>query len=154
MFLIIEHSGTDTTANGLVFPLGMMAKYPDIQDKVVEEIHSVLQGRSPRSEDLSKLAFMTCVIQETQRLYSPIPLVARAPAEDVTVMGHVIKANTTCVIPIWPIHYSPDVWPDPLKFDPSRFRPGTYYNFYLIDHNCRKCSQTAQGSLDSIFCWQ
>ena len=62
------------------------------------------------------------------RLYPAPPILIRRALEDVTLpkggMGREItlKKGTDCFIAVWNLHRSPDLWEDPEKFDPGRFK--------------------------------
>ena len=37
------------------------------------------------------------------------------------IKGFRIPANTTVVLPIYLLHYNPEIWPEPHKFKPERY---------------------------------
>lgn len=60
------------------------------------------------------------------RKYPILPHLARQALYDYVVPGHpkyVIPAGTLVTIPVVGIHYDPEFYPDPEKFDPERFSP-------------------------------
>ena len=46
-------------------------------------------------------------------------------SEDVWVAGYFFPKNTNVMASISYIHYDPDIWPDPERFDPDRFLDGS-----------------------------
>ncbi|CAG9785190.1 unnamed protein product [Diatraea saccharalis] len=120
-------AGTDTSAVAICYTLKMLAKYPDVQQRVYEEIYDIF-GTSDRKlvkEDLMKLKFLERVVKETLRLFPPVPFIIRKIEENVTLpSGKVLPAGSGLVISIWGIHRDPKYWgPDAEKFDPDRFSP-------------------------------
>lgn len=62
-------------------------------------------------------------IIETLRKYPPIPTIFRICTEQYKIpdTNVVIDKDTIVQIPILGIHYDPEYYPDPDKFDPERF---------------------------------
>uniref|UniRef100_G3PBC8 Uncharacterized protein n=1 Tax=Gasterosteus aculeatus aculeatus TaxID=481459 RepID=G3PBC8_GASAC len=85
-------AGTDTTSNTLRWVLLLMAKYPQIQDQVQEELSRVVGSRQVRVEDRRNLPYTDAVIHETQRLANVVPLaIPHKTSRDVTFQGFFIK---------------------------------------------------------------
>jgi cytochrome P450 len=98
-----------------------MAQHPDARDKMLAEIDGVLGGRRPTAADLTLLPWTTACLQESQRYYSAVWIIAREAVEDDLIDGHHIRPHTTVLIPIHHIHHDERWWPDPELFDPTRF---------------------------------
>ncbi|XP_055865941.1 cytochrome P450 3A4-like [Biomphalaria glabrata] len=114
----------ETTSTALTSILYLLARHPDIQDKLIEEVDEVMQGQTtPRYEDLSKLVYMTQVIYESLRMFPPSPDITRRALETRTYNGFTIPKGVTIFIPIYKIVKDPHYFPDPYKFDPERFSP-------------------------------
>ncbi|XP_055890410.1 cytochrome P450 3A24-like [Biomphalaria glabrata] len=119
--ILIIFAGFETTASTLQMCYYMLARHPDIQEKLFEEIESVVQSDVPTYEELSKLSYMEQVINETLRLYPPVSFISREAAETKTY-GHVtIPKGASVFIPIFLILKDPKHFPDPENFDPERF---------------------------------
>ncbi|KAM3961935.1 cytochrome P450 4C1-like [Aphomia sociella] len=80
-------AGTDTSAVGASFVLLMLAKYPDIQEKVFQEIMYIRKNgdNTIDAEDLPRLVYLDAVIKETLRLYPPVPSISRKIMKHVTL---------------------------------------------------------------------
>jgi cytochrome P450 len=55
------------------------------------------------------------------RLYPAGHTLARRARESTVLAGHRIPAKRIVAVSVWAIHHNPAVWPDPYRFDPSRF---------------------------------
>lgn len=55
------------------------------------------------------------------RKYCVVPTVSRSAAQDIDVGPHRIPRGTTIFIGIQGVHHNPRFWPNPSKFDPTRF---------------------------------
>jgi cytochrome P450 len=121
--LTILLAGHETTANALSFALRLLADHPEIQHQLAAESDRVLQGRPATAEDYPNLKFAEQVFSEALRLYPPVWVTARTAAEDYTYRGIPIAKGTILVAPQFAVHRDPRWWPEPERFDPSRFTP-------------------------------
>ena len=116
--------GHDTTTSGMSWTLYCLAKYPEHQEKVREEVRNVLDGREwLEYDDLKELKYTQWCIKEALRLYPPVFQIFRETAEDMELDGHSIPKGMQVSILIFMIHRHPDTWENPNEFDPLRFHP-------------------------------
>ncbi|MFF2147187.1 cytochrome P450 [Kitasatospora sp. NPDC058190] len=64
------------------------------------------------------------LVGETLRLYPSAWLLPRHALEDDVIAGHRIAAGTDVLVCPYLTHRDPALWPDPERFDPTRFAPG------------------------------
>jgi cytochrome P450 len=114
-------AGHETTANSMSWFWYLMALSTDARARMLDEVDTVLGGRRPTADDLAKLPWTTACIQEAQRYFSAVWILARRAVQDDVIDGHHIRAGTTVIIPIHHIHHDPRWWPHPEDFDPTRF---------------------------------
>jgi len=115
-------AGHETTARALVWELHYLRLYPDIQEKVYEEIHREIGDREPKESDLQKLVYLDIFIQEVLRISSPAPIIrGRIATKDVAYKNMIIPKGSIISLYFHINHTNPDFWVDPLKFDPERF---------------------------------
>jgi cytochrome P450 len=114
-------AGHETTANVMSWFFYLMACNTDARDRMLAEVDDVLGGRRPTAADLTMLPWTTACLQESQRYYSAVWIIAREAVEDDLIDGHHIRPGTTVLIPIHHIHHDERWWPDPESFDPTRF---------------------------------
>ncbi|XP_071514189.1 cytochrome P450 3A24-like isoform X1 [Panulirus ornatus] len=118
-------AGYDTTATTLSFLSYCLALHPDIQQKCMQEIDSVLEKYEGEItyEAISEMTYLDMVFAETLRLYPPAPRVDRTVTKDFTLPGTIItlQKGQKVTIPIYSIHRDPNHYSNPEKFDPERF---------------------------------
>jgi cytochrome P450 len=117
-------AGHETTANAMSWFWYLMALNPEDRARMLAEVDEVLEGRLPTADDLSRLPWTTACIQESQRYFSSVWVLAREALGDDVIDGHRIRAGTTVIIPVHHIHHDPRWWPEPDRFDPARFAAG------------------------------
>ncbi|XP_023224047.1 cytochrome P450 4V2-like [Centruroides sculpturatus] len=119
-------AGHDTTSVGISWTLYNLGLYPDIQQKVYDEVVSVCGNdkRTPiTSEDIKEMKYLECVIKESLRLYPPVPFIARSHPEEFKIGDKIMPKNAVVHILIHSIHRDPEFYPDPESFKPERFYP-------------------------------
>lgn len=122
--VIFLFAGYETSSNTLAYMTYYLAMNQHVQDKLREEIKQAVKS-NPDSTlyDLAhSIEYLDCVISEAQRLYPPLAQLSRECAKDYDIGGIHIPAGMEVIIPVYFLHRDPDVWPDPEKFDPERFR--------------------------------
>ncbi|CAN8019277.1 unnamed protein product [Ixodes persulcatus] len=120
-------AGYETTATSLAFVIHLLAKYPEEQDRILNELNKVFPGKDQdlTYDGVHELKRLDMVICESLRLYPPVVLfVSRHCRENTTIMGQFIPAEANIIVPTWHIHHDPEHWPEPFKFDPERFAEG------------------------------
>ncbi|XP_057367005.1 cytochrome P450 4C1-like [Daphnia carinata] len=123
---LITFAGYDTTSAAMVWFLYLIAKHPEHQQLIVDELDLVFcgdRGRPCTTNDVSELKYLECCIKETLRLYPSVAFIMRCLTEDVEIGGYTIPAGVTVVPTFYAIHRNPCVFPDPEAFKPERFFP-------------------------------
>ncbi|CAN6487026.1 unnamed protein product [Victoria cruziana] len=118
----------DTTASVLTWILKYLAENPSVLKAVTEEQEGIRRAKVKGDEwegltwaDTKKMPLTSRVIMETMRVASVLSFTFREAVEDVEYEGFLIPKGWK-VLPLFRnIHHNPDNFPDPEKFDPSRF---------------------------------
>lgn len=119
-------AGHETTAVSIASILLMLAMHKDVQQKVIDEIDSVvgLHDGLADYESLHKLTQLELVIKESMRLFPVLPVVAREVTDDFELDGCIIPKSTVLVLFAYGVHRSKKLWgSDAELFRPSRFEP-------------------------------
>jgi cytochrome P450 len=117
----IYGAGHETTALALTWAWHALNKYPDILGKIRVEVDAL--GHNVQSGDLPNLPYTLAVIEETMRLYPPVPMTVRVAFEQAELGASSIPKGDLIFIAIRNIHRHPAYWQDPLAFRPERFLP-------------------------------
>ncbi|XP_022166734.1 cytochrome P450 4C1-like isoform X2 [Myzus persicae] len=119
--------GSETSAITLCFCLLLLAIYPDIQDKVYDEIYDVLGDgdQTITIEDSSKLLYLEQVLKETLRLFPVLPLIVREVQDDVKIISNniVLPKGSTCYLCPLATHRDSASYSNPTSFNPDNFSP-------------------------------
>ncbi len=124
--LILILAGVTTTARALYFMLNAMAFRTDIQNKVREEIRTVMSqdGVSRISiQQRSKMPYLRATILECLRAYDPARTTGpHTPVSDTELPGiGTIPKGTFVRVNIWTLHHDEEFWGDPDVIRPERF---------------------------------
>ncbi len=114
-------AGHETTATTLGWCLALLSARPAVRDRLEDEVDAVLAGREPQAADIEKLTWTTAVVNEAWRLYPPVWTIEREAVRSDVVEGVPIPAGSTVAVPAYLVHRNPAVWPDPERYDPTRF---------------------------------
>jgi len=114
-------AGHETTAKALTWTLFLLSRSPEWTAALEEEIARVTGGAPIAAEHVEKLALTRQVIQESMRLYPPVPIMSRQCVADATLDGRAVPAGTSIIMPIYAIHRHARRWEEPDAFMPERF---------------------------------
>lgn len=103
-------AGHETTATSLPWVLHEIAERPEVQARLHAEIDA--GGETP---------YLDAVIKETMRLRPVIAAVGRVLQKPYTIAGWDLPAGTLVSPSIYLAQRDPATWPDPERFDPTRF---------------------------------
>ncbi|GIY08404.1 cytochrome P450 4c3 [Caerostris extrusa] len=122
-------AGHETVAVAVKWALYLIGLYPEVQEKLHQELDSLLGvgSKGPLSvAELNEMKYLECVLKECNRIYPPVPIIARNITEETGISFfrwlHSTKRTQVIVSPLL-VHRDEDVFPDPEKFDPERFLP-------------------------------
>jgi cytochrome P450 len=115
-------AGHDTTSTTLTYSLWALGHHPAIQDRLFDEV-SALGDRPLTPDDVPRLGHTVRVLHEALRLCPPGAGTPRLLKKDLAVDGYRLRAGTVAVVSFYGMHRDPQLWDDPLTFDPDRFLP-------------------------------
>lgn len=116
-------AGSITTAGDLKWILFYMARYPEWQEKVYQEIRREIGSSTlPSYADRVKLPLVEATILEVQRLVDGSPLGnPRKTLQPSKLFGYDIPAGTVVIPLLTSSMKDPKIFPNPNQFDPRRF---------------------------------
>ena len=123
--IVILVAGYDTTGTTLAWACYQLAKNPEVQEKLREEVEGIASDPSQdlTYDDIQSMTYIDQVISETLRLHTPIAILQRAVEKDYKVPGHdlVLKKDQGIWINVMSVHFDPESYPDPEVFNPENF---------------------------------
>jgi cytochrome P450 len=120
---ILLVAGHETSANALAWAFYLLARHPEVQQKLADEIARELPGREVEFEDLPRLPYALHVVQEAMRLYPPAWIIDRVATEDDDFQGYQIPKGSVFSLYVYGLHHHAGLWPDAENFRPERFAP-------------------------------
>ncbi|MDJ0940461.1 MAG: cytochrome P450 [Woeseiaceae bacterium] len=116
-------AGFETSANTLNWVWYVLAGNPEVEAKVIAEAERFLPDVSAvNSENTTAMAYTQTVLEETLRLYPPVWLFTRRAREDDELEEYDVPPGTDIYLSPYILHRTAEIWPDPERFDPERFR--------------------------------
>jgi len=145
--LSLFSDGLSTTTPTILFNLYCLASWPDVQQKVYQEIKENVVENQPISPNiLSNLPYLKAFVKETFRLWPNGTEVSRYCEQDLTLSGYQVPAGTH--LDLNPsVHFNdPNLFPEPDLHLPERWlRDGSGSNVhpYILTpfgHGTRMCA--------------
>ncbi|CAF1107006.1 unnamed protein product [Adineta steineri] len=147
-------AGYETSSSALAYATYVLAKHPDVLEKLQNEIDQLPIDTDdsisdenikeyPDYDTITHLSYMDMFISEVLRMY-PIGNLAlqRCAAEDIVVQGINIEKGTSVYPDVYSIHYDRELWgpDDPYIFIPERHKikrhPMAFLAFGAGPRNC------------------
>ncbi|MFI6132899.1 cytochrome P450 [Micromonospora sp. NPDC051141] len=122
-------AGHATTANTLGFAFALLARHPDVLDRMHAELDQVLGDADPDFEDVARLPFTEACVKETLRLFPVVAMLPRKANVALELRGRTIPPDAGIWVSAWVTHRDPRFWPEPTRFRPGRWldeNPGTH----------------------------
>ncbi|XP_063771192.1 cytochrome P450 2K4-like [Pseudophryne corroboree] len=115
-------AGMETTSTTLSWGLMLMVKYPQIQEKVQEEISRVVGSAQPLYSHRVQMPFTNAVVHEIQRYSDILPQgVARETTRDITYKGYFIPKGTFVIPLLTSVLKDKTQFEKPHEFYPNHF---------------------------------
>ncbi|KAH9330332.1 hypothetical protein KI387_002440, partial [Taxus chinensis] len=120
-------AGMETSTTSLEWAMSELLRNPHVMKKLQEEIESIVgKDQVVTESNLVYMEYLHCVVKETLRLYPAVPLlIPHESTEDCTIKGpdhaYFVPAKTRLIVNAWAIGRDPNIWEDPLAFNPERF---------------------------------
>lgn len=135
-------AGHETTATALSWTFHRLTQHPEVLAKVLEEVDAT------SAEDAGERAehpYLDAVIKESLRIHPVIPGIGRVLQEPLELAGYALPKGSMLTCSILLAHFNEAAWPEPDRFDPTRFLPGgsaikpTAYTYFPFGGGIRRC---------------
>ena len=118
-------AGHETTSTWLHWALFALSKFPDIQEKVYQDILRHSGGKSDMSQVnmdyIDQMEYLSAFLNEVLRLYPPVGIFTRLNRHQDNLGGYTIPPQTSLIISPHIIQRHPHYWDDPDTFQPERW---------------------------------
>jgi cytochrome P450 len=145
-------AGFDTTSGAASWLVLELGRHPDVRAAVRAEVDAVLGDRAPTTDDLRALPLALGTVQEVLRLWPPGPAAPRMSIAPSQLHGMEIPAGRLVLYSAYVTGRLPELWPDPERFDPTRWLPGAPepvpYSFVPFGGGHRRCIGFALATLE------
>uniref|UniRef100_A0ACD5XCG5 Uncharacterized protein n=1 Tax=Avena sativa TaxID=4498 RepID=A0ACD5XCG5_AVESA len=142
-------AGTGTSSITVEWAMSLLLNHPAVLKKAQAEIEaSVGTSRLVTAEDVPYLTYLRCIINETLRLYPPVPmLLPHQSTADSKVGGYHVPKDTMLMVNAYAVHRDPTMWENPDEFRPERFEDGKAEGLLLMPFGMgrRKCPGEAMA---------
>ncbi|PWA97039.1 cytochrome P450 protein [Artemisia annua] len=118
-------AGHETTTSLLGWTILLLATYQEWQEKARKEVFEFFAKANPNQDSITRLKIMNMIVEESLRLYPPVPALKRRVKTKVRLGKMTLPPNMELYISILAVHHDPRIWgEDVYKFKPDRFEGG------------------------------
>ena len=114
-------AGHETTAVALSWAWYLLARHPEAEARLADELREVLGDRPPAVADLPRLRYAGMVVAEAMRLYPPAYGLGRQADRATEIAGHAVAAGDILIAPTWVVHRDRRWFDEPEAFRPQRW---------------------------------
>jgi len=140
-------AGHETTAATLTWAWYLLSRAQWVEKSLHDEIARVCGNRVPTLDDIPQLEWCRAIIEETLRLYPPVPILARQAKEADRIGDIDVKP--------WTLHRTEAFFKDANLFKPERFLNGQKpipYSYIPFASGPRVCPGLQFGLNEAILC--
>ncbi|CAD5124690.1 DgyrCDS12955 [Dimorphilus gyrociliatus] len=131
-------AGYATTATAVTCFIQLMLRYPEIQEKIYQEIiDNVGNDRRPNINDKNNHHYLMASIYELLRFISHVPMAGHRAIKNTTLLGYKVPKDHKVFVSMWGLHHDEKIFPEPYKFKPERYLEENG-EFVAPGHPCRK----------------
>lgn len=142
-FLLAGFETTGTTLSNTAY---LLVDHPDVQERLTAEIDQANKNRgdTPLYDYVQRIGYLDQVVCEVLRLCSPAFILLRGCEEETVYKGIRFPKGVDVNIPTYVLHRDPEVWENPLEFNPDNFSPEAKekrdpYSFIPFGTGPRQC---------------
>lgn len=148
-------AGHETTAATLTWAWYLLSRADWVESALHLEIERVCGTRTPTIDDVPQLELCRAVIEETLRLYPPVPVLARQNMQADRLGDVEVPAQSLILIVPWLLHRTPSLFAEPHLFNPDRFMKGKKpvpYSYIPFASGPRVCPGLHFGLTEAVLC--
>ncbi|VVB07417.1 unnamed protein product [Arabis nemorensis] len=146
VMLMYLNAGHESSGHTIMWATIFLQEHPEILQKAKEEQEWIAKKKVPGQKCLTlketrEMEYLSQVIDETLRVITFSLTAFREAKSDVHMNGYIIPKGWKVLTWFRDVHLDPEIYPDPKKFDPSRWegytpKAGTFLPFGLGSRLC------------------
>ncbi|GMN61502.1 hypothetical protein TIFTF001_030586 [Ficus carica] len=126
VLLMYLNAGHESSGHIMMWAVVFLQKHPEIFQIAKAEQEEILKRRPPTKKSLSlkeirEMNYLSKVVDETLRVVTFSLTVFREAKRDVQIAGYTIPKGWKVLVWFRSVHLDPEIYPNPLEFDPSRW---------------------------------
>ena len=114
-------AGHETTAHALTWAWYLLAKHPEVAEKLHQQVREVVGDRSVTVEDLPNIPYVAQVMKESLRFIPSVWAYMRAPTEDVAIKGYTFPEGAAIFISPYVLGRDERNHPSAAEYRPERW---------------------------------
>src|SRR5690606_3450245 len=125
MFISLMFAGHHTTSTTSSWALLELLRHPEWMTRVTAELDALYaDGQDVSYQALRAIPVLESCFKETLRLHPPLILLMRKAAQPFSYKDWTVPAGTNVGVAVTVSNRDPAVFPEPERFDPTRYEPG------------------------------
>jgi cytochrome P450 len=117
-------TGYETSSTTLAWIFYLLSQHPEAEEKLAQELDSVLKGCEPSFDDIHRLPYTSWVVKEALRVYPTGWILGRKAISDCMIGGYHVPAKAMILMSQWTMHRDARWFDQPLAFNPDRWNDG------------------------------
>ncbi|KAI3452927.1 hypothetical protein Pfo_009590 [Paulownia fortunei] len=118
-------AGHETTTSLLGWTTLLLAVHQEWQEKARKEVTDLFGQMNPNADGIARLKIMNMIIEESLRLYPPVPAIKRKVDKQVKLGKLTLPPEMELYISPLALHHDPSIWGEDVHiFRPERFAQG------------------------------
>ena len=153
--IVIFMAGHETTANTLAWAWYMLSRSQRVRRKFHDEID--LSGAPKALRDVRNLSFTRAIVEETLRLYPPVPILGRQALANTKIGDTQVKKGALVLVSPFMLQRRDALFGMPDHFIPERFNDTTAsrpekYEYVPFSVGPRICPGLTFGLTEAVIC--
>ncbi|XP_015186995.1 PREDICTED: cytochrome P450 6k1-like [Polistes dominula] len=115
-------AGFEASSTAIAFVIYELALHPEYEQRLYDEIKGIVDKDGITMDSIKEMSFLDDVLEESLRLYPPLPIVDRIAVKDYKLPGTdlIIEKGTPIYVSINGVNRDSRYFSDPTTFNPLR----------------------------------
>lgn len=115
-------AGFEASSTAIAFVIYELALHPEYEKRLYDEIKDIADKGELTMDSINEMSFLDAILEESLRLYPPLPIVDRVAVNDYKLPGTdlIIEKGTSIYVAINGVNRDSRYFSDPTTFNPLR----------------------------------